>query len=529
MSPSPRRMNRPITHIDLILGIAGFILIFLGAHWIRLADLPMQNSVLEEGGCHIPMTVLSPPRGVSPAGSVILIHGLSANRRLMTYLGADFAGHGFRSYLLDLPGHGDNTDAFSFAAAQQCMNAGVASLIRRGQIDPRTTILVGHSLGGAIAIRMADVEPLAATIAISPAPLTMPRRTPSNLLVLSAQFDIGAMKRQAEGLAEAAGGTRTQPEDFEQKRAFELQHVPLASHTTVILDRTVAHRAELWAMQAIFPNIPAATLSINLDLATYGTFDGGRKRLAGSIVGLLGILLIFPLALSMVCGLTRCEQKAMRNEHPNYSLVLLETAVGAFIAVWILVVGNPLEFLRVYTGEYLASLLLIVGLLLLLLNWNSAKSNFQLSGSLTGMATAAILGFAVILAAGGWANWQIDDAWMNSSRWLRFAEVLPVMWLYCFAEETVLGNTTDGEDRWVRLLVFVGLRLEIWLVCLLAYFELASGQAMIAILLPGLALFSILQRLGTDAISQRTGSAVGASIFSAILAAWFIAAVFPLT
>jgi hypothetical protein len=103
------------------------------------------------------------------------------------------------------------------------------------------------------------------------------------------------------------------------------------------------------------------------------------------------------------------------------------------------------------------------------------------------------------------------------------------MWLYCFAEETVLGNTTDGEDRWVRLLVFVGLRLEIWLVCLLAYFELASGQAMIAILLPGLALFSILQRLGTDAISQRTGSAVGASIFSAILAAWFIAAVFPLT
>jgi len=518
-----------MTRIEFVLGITGFILLSLGTHWIRLAALPKHNAILEAAGCHIPVTVLSPPAGVTPAGTAIFIHGLSANRRLMTYLGADFAGHGFHSYLFDLPGHGDNRDAFTFAAAQQCMNVAVASLIRSGQIDPRTTILVGHSLGGAIVIRMADVEPVAATIAISPAPLTMPLRMPSNLLVLSAQFDISAMKRQAESLAEAAGGTRTLAEDFAQKRAFQLQHVPLASHTTIILYRIVAHRAELWAMQAVFPKIPIATLSINLDLATYGIFDGGRKRLTGSIVGLLGILLIFPLALSAVCRLAGCREKTAANGHPNYVLILLETAVCAFVAVWILVVGNPLGFLHVYTGEYLASLLLIVGVLLLLLNWKDAKSNFPLSGNARGFAAATILGFAVILAVGGWANWQIDDAWMNAPRWLRFAEVLPVTWLYCFSEETILGRKADGQKRWVRFLVFFGLRLEIWLVCVLAYFELASGQAMIAILFPALALFSILQRLGADAVSKRTGSAMGASIFGAILAAWFIAAVFPLT
>jgi hypothetical protein len=42
-------------------------------------------------------------------------------------------------------------------------------------------------------------------------------------------------------------------------------------------------------------------------------------------------------------------------------------------------------------------------------------------------------------------------------------------------------------------------------------------------------VFSILQRVGTDAISRRTDSALGASVFNAILAAWFLAAVFPLT
>jgi hypothetical protein len=44
-----------------------------------------------------------------------------------------------------------------------------------------------------------------------------------------------------------------------------------------------------------------------------------------------------------------------------------------------------------------------------------------------------------------------------------------------------------------------------------------------------LALFSILQRLGADVLRKRTGSIAAAVLFSAILAAWFVAAVFPLT
>lgn len=519
----------PRTRTGLILAFAGFILLLLGTHWIRLAALPKQAILLDEAGCHIPGTVLSPPAGVSPAGSIILIHGLSANRRLMTYLGADFAGHGFRSYLFDLPGHGDNKDPFTFSAAQRCMNVAVASLIRTGQIDPRTAILLGHSLGGAIAIRMADVEPMAATVVISPAPLILPQRIPSNLLVFSAQFDIGPIREQAKSLADAAGGTRVQAEDFAEKRAFQSQRVPLASHTTIIFDRTVAHQAELWSMQALSPNIPKATLSLNLDLATYGIFNGGRKRLAGSILGMLGILLLFPMALSLVCLLARCREYTPANEHPNRILVLLEAAVCALVAVWILAAGNPLGFLHLYTGQYLASLLLIVGALLLFLNRKDAKSNLPSPADLPGLVGAIMLGFAIILAIGAWVNWQIDDAWMNAPRWARFAELLPLMWLYCFSEETVLGKNTSGKHYWIRFLLFLGLRLELWLVCVLAYFELASGQAMIAILFPGLALFSILQRAGTDTISRRMGSAMAGSAFSAILAAWFIAAVFPLT
>jgi hypothetical protein len=50
-----------------------------------------------------------------------------------------------------------------------------------------------------------------------------------------------------------------------------------------------------------------------------------------------------------------------------------------------------------------------------------------------------------------------------------------------------------------------------------------------AILVTALAIFSIFQRLGTDALRHRTASAAAAALFNAILAAWFIAAAFPLT
>ncbi len=66
----------------------------------------------------------------------------------MMYLAEDFAGHGFRAYAIDLPGHGDSRDAFSFARAQDCATAAVESLIHSGQLDPKTTILLGHSMGG---------------------------------------------------------------------------------------------------------------------------------------------------------------------------------------------------------------------------------------------------------------------------------------------------------------------------------------------------------------------------------------------
>ena len=90
-------------------------------------------------------------------------------------------------------------------------------------------------------------------------------------------------------MQEAAGGDRNTPEDFAQLRAFDLERIPFASHTSLLLDRRVAHRSELWAMRALFPNVATETLALNVDLATYETFNVGRRRLAGALLGLIGL------------------------------------------------------------------------------------------------------------------------------------------------------------------------------------------------------------------------------------------------
>jgi hypothetical protein len=387
--------------------------------------------------------------------------------------------------------------------------------------------LLGHSMGGAIAIRMADRDPLAAIIALSPAPTTLPQRMPANLLVFSASADLNVLKKSAQSLSAAAGGTRTHNDDFAQQRAFALQTVPFATHTSLLSDHRVAHESELWAMRALFPAIATNTLTLNLDLATYDTFGNGRRRLAGAILGLLGILLLFPAGATLIARVAGPPFVESPGTRPSAILLLIEGAACAMAGVLVLEIGTPLHFLHLYSGAYLASLLVIVGILLLILNFGFAMEYAKFNPKR--LAAAVILGFATFLAIGAWLNWQLDDAWLNAPRWLRFAGLLPVLWIFAFAEEVVLGPPHHAKKRATRFAVFLSLRLEIFLACLLAFYMLANGQVLIVILFVYLALFSVLQRLATDALRVRTGSATSAALFGAILASWFISTVFPLT
>jgi pimeloyl-ACP methyl ester carboxylesterase len=463
------------------------------------------------------MTILEAVNGPS-RGAVVLLHGLSANRVVMKTLGERLTRAGLRVYLLDFPGHGNSTDSYSFARAETCATLTVEALVKRGEIYPDRTILVGHSMGGAVAMRMADRLPVAATIAISPAPMVLPRRMPSDLLVLSAQFDLPILKSIALSLEQAAGGDRTASTDFAERRAFELVRVPHSTHSSLIFSPSVAALVTQWADRAL----PKDSLS--------PAGVAGPSALGGLAAGLLGLLLLFPAAADLLVRVLHAGGAQSPKPSParaGAGAILLRWAVAALLGVAVLYYARPLWFLHLDAGDYLASLLLIAAVVALALDSQAAKAalHFERRSLLMGI----LLGLATILVIGAWLNWQLTDVWLNWPRWLRFAALFPVCWLYSFAEEAVLGPPPDGPERVARFSLALAMRFELWLACLLALFAFGKGEILLLLLVVYLAAFSVAQRLGGDLVHRRTGSATAAAGFDAILVCWFIAAVFPLT
>jgi len=336
---------------------------------------------------------------------------------------------------------------------------------------------------------------------------------PINLLILVGDGEPRLADEAAQALMRAAGGERLQPEDFQQKRATKLVLIPRATHTSLLFDRRVEDWSVDWARNAL-------NLKAGERIAAPG------YPVLGGILGIVGLSLLYPLAASASIALLRAQASEPAPMPASPTRILLIWVPAALMAVLVLKFWVPLRALRLWTGDYLASFFLLAGVLLLALLWKA--SHAALRFNLRAIAAAGVLGLATILAFGAWLSWQLDDVWMNAPRWLRFAPVVAASLPYFAAEELALG-TPSASQGWRRWGMFMLLRLILWLALMFALLVLWSGQILVLLLTIYLLALSIVQRAAADAVYRRTGSVAAAATLDAILAGWFIAAVFPLT
>ncbi len=517
---------------EKLFAAVGILIFALSAAFLLHDRIPAKELVLTQA-CAMPIRVMNQPIH-DDVPSAVVLHGLGANAVVMRSLGQFLASMGFRVYLLDLPGHGNNQDHFSFAHAEECAATAISQLERSGELRLQSTVLIGHSMGGALAIRMADYFPTAATVAISPAPMirtgqmppgavlmSPPRRMPINLLIMMGQFDFPYSRAAAEELVRMGGGQRSQSEDFHQQRALKLVTVPRATHTSLIfnvphdsalvswLQDSASKNVRLWVVNAIKPEL-------------WGVF------------GLVGLMLLFPLAANSTARLFRLGDSSVVAAGFSALRAILYWIAAALFAVTALKFIPQFNFLCMQYGGYLASCLLLAGIaLLVLIRISLAKDGAfrSTAPNWRGVLLGALLGFATMIIVGAWMTLQLSDTWLNASRWLRFFPAALACLPYALAEEWALGAPSPGN--WLvtirRYFLFAVLRLLIWLSILFALYVYSSGQILLSVLVFYMGIFSLLTRLGADAVRRRTGSLAGTAIFTAVLMAWFIAAVFPLT
>jgi hypothetical protein len=127
-----------------------------------------------------------------------------------------------------------------------------------------------------------------------------------------------------------------------------------------------------------------------------------------------------------------------------------------------------------------------------------------------------------------WFDLSFYEAWLTAAKWARFPFLLIVLLPYHVAEESLLGSPQPGR-RWQRLAAGLSLRLISWSALMAGVLLLHSGEILMGLLAPYLAMFNVLQRSGMDIIREESGSTAAAALFGAILLAGFCLVIFPIT
>lgn len=504
--------------IGVVLCIVGFVL-------ARATPYRETTVMIGANGCRLVTDVLDQGND-DVRGYVVLFHGLSANKKIMTYLARAFASQNLRVFVPDLPGHGRTPGPFSFERAQACGESLVRELAARRAIDLQRTMLAGHSMGGAIALRVAALVGVAGVVAISPAPQRAAHGLPPDMLPYNNPPPLPPHTLAITGAFEPLG-IREITQDLiagENTGTSKYLLIPRATHVSVLFDSRVVHAAQEWT---------AATLHFPAEFQT-----PSAAPLFGGIIGLAGILLLAGPFVRETLGMPRGAQDstvtaasdaqdgAATSPAARVFRPLLEIAAISFLSVVLLRFWNPLAFVHMYNGGYFASFLLISGVALLLLRRRGLRAAWPPPITIT--LFAAVAAFLLHLLVSGWSDLTMIESWSSLARWARFPALLLAALAYQLAEELLLGPAT-GRSKLERLWLALTFRAIAFVALAFGIFVLHSGAILLILLALYIAFFSLLQRLGMDLVRRETGSPIAAALFGAILLAGFCLVIFPIT
>ena len=512
--------------------IAGVLLCVAGFVLARATPYRESTVIIGTGDCRLVTDVFDSGND-DISGSVVLLHGLSANKKLMAYMARAFAAQNLRVFVPDFPGHGRTPGPFSFARAEACSEVLVRQLIGRRGIDPARTVLAGHSMGGAIAERLAARIPVAGVIAISPAPMSIRHGiaghllpfenappAPPHTLVVSGSWEPASIRETARDLISDGSAAETN----------KYVVIPRATHVSLLLDPHAARASQEWVAQLL--GLPANAPQPSL------------LPLAGSFIGFAGILLlagpfiretlganpagagVSPQPPAAPEGAPALAKRVARSgpSAPRMLRALAESALASLIAIAALQSLRPLSLVRLFDGDSFAAFLLIAGVLMLVLQYKSLRRlwNTKITTLLAAALTALLLFFLVT----AWFDATLSESWLTWPRWARFPIMLIAALPYLAAEELFLANLSRP---FLTMMFALGTRLIAWLAILFGIFVLHHGPILLLLLAPYFALLSILQLAGANIVRTETRSPAAAAVFGAILLAGFCLVIFPVT
>ncbi|MFQ5778763.1 MAG: alpha/beta fold hydrolase [Terriglobia bacterium] len=501
-----------------------------GASWLGLLLL-RQDFVFE--AFHVGATEPIPVERVRLAQRdsypvhFLLIHGYGANRRHLLPLAEVLAAAGGDVYLFDLPGRGDHRGAISPRpregphASMPTPRETAAALAVADYLQQRLgvrrnrLVLVGHSLGGGVALDLARRITPAATVSLAGLERPVEPGLPPNLLLITARLEIPGLRHAADRMYERArdGG-------HVARREF------LASHSSLPQQATVQRAIIEWSNRVL----PEARLSLStrFNILLFVLIPLALLSLAALFVPLASLAgaMFSPLAPSEDAQEVKPALRTLAHLAGYALLAGLVTVASLRLLKWF-ALPHPLSFLRIADGDYLASLLLLATPWLLPLvgrlpRMNPGRATFARAGVALGLAAY------VIVVGGGFLTWQLFDFWPTPERFLRLLLLAALLLPYALGEELLVRRFAGPRHEGRALVAFLLWRTALLVALFFGVIALASGQALLLILSIPLLLLSLVQHFFSAVLRRALGSAYASALFNALLLGWIIATLFPL-
>ena len=456
---------------------------------------------------------------------VLLIHGLSASKAAMKQMAGELARWGCDCYLVDLPGHGDSRENFSFEATVSAINQVVLELLTApNDADHSSTplVVIGHSFGARVAFGAAERHPrIAGVIALSPAAEAFaPKQVP--LLIVTGEFDFPFVRRGAAFLYEQVTGARLPrldaPGQWQSSTGLSrLVVLPWTDHSQTLFKAGSLNEIKR-LLTRVSPDVAKGSFSPRAFWVRF------QLRV---LFCLFSLLIWFPLVALMV----DLVMPARREHSSNSTLSPIEGelrvvwayAFAAALTILFLMRINPWERLGLLGGDYLTGLLCtagVVGLAVLRPHWKSANNEWR------ALLCSLLAWLIFVLGCSPWITTEFVHLDLSAIRFWRLPWISLSVVPFFALDELVSRRSLQGLGT-ARIVMFhLCTRFILAIALLLGFFVLRNGQFLVVLVLPGLLLTSLLCWCLAAWIHRNTGSVAASGLFGALATGWFFSVFF---
>jgi dienelactone hydrolase len=296
----------------LISGVISAVLLDTDYGRIDVKQVTIRESYAELSG------LLYVPKSADinkPSSGVVLAHGISSSKEMMSSIGLELARNGFVALCVDLFGHGRSEGSLMDGQVEPSLGVyrAIQYLKKQAFVNSSSIGLIGHSLGaGAVRAAAFEDREIRALVLIAGGIHSMTQEEqvgtlnstyPKNVLVIVGKYDVlfDVTKLANEELSGFFGSEGAVSENvlygsFSEGTARKFV-VPLTTHLFEPLDEDVIFESTIWMENALSENKGVIQ---NIE---YGFAYSLRElSIAIALVGLIGIIILSIKNLARVFG-----------------------------------------------------------------------------------------------------------------------------------------------------------------------------------------------------------------------------------